>query len=104
MGFSVPPSSDQIRVLKYPCDCSSRPWSLFIAFYVILILAAAALPFILGRVINISTRLEHQLETYTETTIWGDLSESDNAAAMRHFSHGASLPLFLDVNFGNLTS
>ena len=78
MGFSVPPSSDQIRVLKHLCNCSSRPWSLFITFYVILILAAAALPFILhGRVINISTRLEHQLRTYTETTIWGDLSESD---------------------------
>ena len=42
---------------------------------------AGALPFILGRVINISTRLEHQLQTYTEGTIYGDLSDSDVAAA-----------------------
>ena len=42
---------------------------------------AASLPFILGRVVDISTRLEHQLESYTEVTIWGDLSESDIAAA-----------------------
>jgi len=46
-----------------------------------LIFAAGALPFVLGRVINISIRLEHQLRTYTEKTIWGDLSESDIAAA-----------------------
>jgi len=104
VGFSVPPSSDQIRVLKHPCNCSSRPWSFFITFYVILILAATALPFILGRVINISTRLEHQLRTYTETTIWGDLSESEIEAAYVQYSYAASLPLFLGVNLGNLTS
>jgi len=66
-----------------------------------LILAAAALPFILGRVINISTRLEHQLQTYTETTIWGDLSESDIAAAdaqLKAFT--ASLPLFSWCQYG----
>jgi len=103
-GFSVPRFRDQIRVLNQPCDCSSRPWSLFIIFYVILILAAAALPFILGRVINISTRLEHQLRTYTETTIWGDLSESDIAAADVRYSYTASLPLSLGVNLKNLTS
>jgi len=93
-------------VLKHPCDCSSRPWSLFITFYVILILAAAGLPFILGRVINISTRLEHQLRTYTETTIWGDLSESDIAAAVHvdRSSYTASLPLLIGVHLENLTS
>jgi len=96
VGFSVPPSSDQICVLKRSCNYSSRPWSFFITFYVILILAAAALPFILGRVINISTRLEHQLRTYTETTIWGDLSESDIAAADAQLeAFTASLPFFL---------
>ena len=105
MGFPVPPSSDQIRALKHPCDCSERPWSLFITFYVTLILAAAGLPFILGRVINIDTRLGHQLRTYTETTIWGDLSESDlEAASVKFFSHTASLPLFLGVDLDNLTS
>jgi len=104
-GFSIPSSSDQIRVLRHPCDCSSRPWSLFITFYVILILTAAGLPFILGRVINISTRVEHQLRTYTETTIWGDISESDNTvAAEQYSSYTASLPLFLGVNPKNLTS
>ena len=95
MGFSGPLFPDQIRVLKHPHDCSSRPWSFFITFYVILILAAAGLPFILGRVINISTRLENQLETYTETTIWGDLSESDIATADTLLGNrDASLPLF----------
>ena len=64
-------------------------------FYVILILAATALPFILGRVIVIFTRLEHQLKTYTEAAIWGDLSESDIAAAGAQFGgFVASLPLF----------
>ena len=102
--FFRPPSSDHICMLNHPCDCSSRPWSLFIAFYVILILAAAGLPFILGRVIIISTWLERQLRTFTETTIWGDLSESDTKAAdARYFSLGASLPLFLGVNLDNLT-
>ena len=105
MGFSVPPSGDQIRVLKYPCDCSSRPWSLFIIFYVILIIATATLPFILARVINISTRPEHQLRTYNETTIWGDLSESDIAtAALRpYYTNSASLLLFLGDDLENLT-
>ena len=105
MGFSVPLSSDQIRVLKHPCDCSSRPWSFFITFYVILILAAAGLPFILGRVINITTRLEHQLGTYNDATIWGDLSESDIATADTLLGNlTVGLLLFLGVNLQNLTS
>ena len=105
MGFSVPSSSDQIRVLKHPCDRSSRAWSLFITFYVILILAAAGPPFILGRVIDISTQPEHQLRTYTEAIIWGDLSESDTqAAGILYTFLPASLPLFLGINLDNLTS
>jgi len=104
VSFSVPPSSDHIRMLKHSCDRSSRPWSFFITFYVILILAAAGLPFILGRVINISTRLEHQLGTYSEATIWGDLSESDMTAAHTLLGNPTvSLPLFLGVNPQNLT-
>ena len=56
---------------------------------------AGALPFILGRVIDISTRLERQLRTYTETTIWGDLSESDIAAADAQLeAFTVSFPLF----------
>jgi len=91
-------------MLKHARDCSSRWWCLFITFYVILIFAAAAFPFILGRVVNIDPRLEHQLRTYTETTIWGDLSESDNIAAMKQFSSlTVSLPLLLGVDLDNLT-
>ena len=74
-------------------------------FYVFLILMAGSLPFILGRVINISTRLEHQLQAYTESTIWGDLSESDIAAAdtqLGAFTVGHSL--FLGISFGNFSS
>lgn len=78
MGPPVPLLTDRIHGLMY---CSSRPWSLFIIFYIFLIFVAGTLPFILGRVVNISTRLEHQFKTYTEATIWGDLSESDIAAA-----------------------
>lgn len=95
MGFSIPPFTDQVCVLTHPGGCSSRPWSFFIVFYVLLIFAAGALPFILGRVINISTRMEHQLRTYTETTIWGDLSESDIAAADAQLdAFTVGLPLF----------
>ena len=81
MGFFVPLLTNRLNVLTHSCDCSPRPWSLLIIFYVSLIFLAGALPFILGRVINISTRSEHQLDDYTESTIWGDLSESDIAAA-----------------------
>ena len=79
----IPPSlpPDGVCMFTRLYYCSSRPWSFFIIFCVFLIFVAAALPFILGRVIDISTRLEHQLESYTEATIWGDLSESDIAAA-----------------------
>ena len=94
MGFSVLLLTDRLNVLACSCDCSPRPWSFFIAFYVCLIFSAGALPFILGRVINISTRSEHQLDAYTEATIWGDLSESDVAAANAQLgAFTVSLPL-----------
>ena len=84
-----------IHVLTDLCDCSQRPWSFIIIFYIFLIFVAGALPFILGRVINISTRLEHQLQTYTEETIYGDLSQSDVAAAESQLdAFTVSLPLF----------
>lgn len=60
---------------------SSRPWSIFIIFYVFLIFVAGTLPFVLGRVVNISTYVIHQIDHYYEVTIWGSLSESDIAAA-----------------------
>lgn len=67
--------------MTHPYGCSSRPWSIFILFYVFLIFVAGALPFILGRVVNISTRVEHRSDYYREVTFWGDLSEPDVAAA-----------------------
>jgi len=95
VGPSVSLLTEQIHVLTH---CSSRPWSLFIVFYVFLIFVAGALPFILGRVINISTRLEHQLKTYHEATIWGDLSDSDiTAAGARLGAFTVSLPTFFLV-------
>lgn len=102
----VPPDSGQIRVLNHPCHCSSRQWSLFITFYAIkLILAATGLPFILCRTVDISARLEHQLETYTETTIWDNLPESDIAAADAQLdAFTVSLPLFLSVSLENIIS
>lgn len=105
MSFSVPLLTDRLNVLTRSRDCSPRPWSLLIIFYVSLIFSAGALPFILGRVINISTRSEHQLDDYTESTIWGDLSESDIAAADAQLgAFTVSLLPFHWCESGNLTS
>ena len=103
--WDFPPLCWPIHTLTSLHDCSSRPWSFIVIFYVFLIFMAGSLPFILGRVINISTRLEHQLQAYTESTIWGDLSESDIAAAdtqLDAFTVGH--PLFLGISFENLSS
>ena len=93
MNSFVLPPNEQIHPLTR--GCSPRPWSLFIVFCVFLIAAGGALPFILGRVINISTRLEHQLDDYNEATIWGDLSESDIAAAQTQLTAFTVSLLFL---------
>lgn len=70
-----------------------------------MILAATGLPFILCRTFDISARLEHQLETYTETTIWDNLPESDIAAADAQLdAFTVSLPLFLSVSLENIIS
>lgn len=99
MGFSVPLLTGRIYVLTHSCEYSSRPWSFLITFYVLLIFAAGAFPFILGRVIIISTRLGHQLRVYKEATIWGDLSETDVAAADTQLgAFTASLLFFLSVS------
>ncbi|KAK0216238.1 hypothetical protein IW262DRAFT_1449725 [Armillaria fumosa] len=54
-----------------------RPWSLAILFFLLNVTLAASLPFILGRIVNISTSVSHQHTEYQEVTIKGDLSESD---------------------------
>ncbi|KAF9021430.1 hypothetical protein BDZ89DRAFT_1071387 [Hymenopellis radicata] len=58
----------------------SRPWSLAIAFFLLLVITAAALPFILGRIVNIYTNVSHQRVDYYEIPVKGDLSESDIAS------------------------
>jgi len=88
----------------HSCGYSSRPWSFFIIFYALLISMAGALPFILGRVIDITARTENQLETYTETAIWGDLSESDVAAAESQLDAFTVSLLFSGADLGNFVS
>ncbi|KNZ77671.1 hypothetical protein J132_04490 [Termitomyces sp. J132] len=62
-------------------DYDQRPWSLFIAFFLLLVLVAGTLPFILGRLINIDSNLIHQRERYEEISIKGDNSDTDIARA-----------------------
>ncbi|SJL11073.1 uncharacterized protein ARMOST_14474 [Armillaria ostoyae] len=54
-----------------------RPWSLAILFFLLNVILAASLTFILGRIVNISTFVSHQHTEYREVTVKGDLSESD---------------------------
>ncbi|KAK0189510.1 hypothetical protein F5146DRAFT_628992 [Armillaria mellea] len=54
-----------------------RPWSLAILFFLLNVNLAAALPFILGRIVNISTSVSHQHTEYQEVAVKGDLSDSD---------------------------
>ncbi|KAJ8469557.1 hypothetical protein ONZ45_g16854 [Pleurotus djamor] len=58
-----------------------RWWTLFIAFFLFLVCVAASLPFILGRLVEISARVEHQQDEYTEVAVKGDLSDRDLAQA-----------------------
>ncbi|KAK0216216.1 hypothetical protein IW262DRAFT_1276633 [Armillaria fumosa] len=54
-----------------------RPWSFAILFFLLNVVLAASLTFILGRIVNISTSVSHQHTEYQEVTVKGDLSESD---------------------------
>ncbi|KAF8919143.1 hypothetical protein CPB85DRAFT_881024 [Mucidula mucida] len=58
----------------------SRPWSLAIAFFLLLVITAAALPFILGRIVSITTNVTHQRVEYYEIPVKGDLSDNDIAS------------------------
>ncbi|KAK0467718.1 uncharacterized protein EV420DRAFT_1742822 [Desarmillaria tabescens] len=74
-----------------------RPWSLAILFFLLNVILAASLPFILGRIVNISTSVSHQHTEYQEVTVKGDLSESDisnTAALARVFNVNSSFKLY----------
>ncbi|KAJ7672817.1 hypothetical protein B0H17DRAFT_947419 [Mycena rosella] len=62
----------------------SRPWSLVVVFFLIIVIISASLSFILGRVVDISAFTQHQLENYFEVAIFADLSDADieRAAAL----------------------
>ncbi|KAJ7290676.1 hypothetical protein C8J57DRAFT_1276271 [Mycena rebaudengoi] len=55
----------------------SRPWSLVVLFFLLLLAIAGSLPFILGRVVDIQASIRHQSHTYREVAVFGDLSDSD---------------------------
>ncbi|KAF4602489.1 hypothetical protein EYR40_005698 [Pleurotus pulmonarius] len=60
----------------------SRPWSLYVVYFLLLVLLAASLPFILGRLVEISTRItvlrtQNQHIDYREVALKGDLSAID---------------------------
>ena len=77
---------------------SRRPWSLFILFFIIIVVIATSLVFVLGRLINITTSVkvrhiivlfyfrfqklihvvnQRQDEAYEEIAIGGDSSDND---------------------------
>ncbi|KAJ7727961.1 hypothetical protein B0H16DRAFT_1894321 [Mycena metata] len=55
----------------------SRPWSLVVLFFLLLVIIAGSLTFVLGRVVDISTLIEHQYEIYHEVAIAADSSDAD---------------------------
>uniref|UniRef100_A0A0W0EVF4 Uncharacterized protein n=1 Tax=Moniliophthora roreri TaxID=221103 RepID=A0A0W0EVF4_MONRR len=54
-----------------------RPWTVFILLFLVTSTVAGLLPFLLGRVVDIKTVIKHNLETYKEVAIYGDLSPAD---------------------------
>ncbi|KAJ7499386.1 hypothetical protein FB451DRAFT_1205266 [Mycena latifolia] len=55
----------------------SRPWSLVVVFFLVVVIISASLPFILGRIVDIEASVQHQLEKYYEVAIFADSSDSD---------------------------
>ncbi|KDQ21472.1 hypothetical protein BOTBODRAFT_25920 [Botryobasidium botryosum FD-172 SS1] len=55
----------------------SRPWSLFIIFFIILAILSASFTFILSRIAIITTASSRQHTKHYETTVIGDLSADD---------------------------
>ncbi|KAK1220247.1 hypothetical protein PQX77_016983 [Marasmius sp. AFHP31] len=58
-----------------------RPWTLFIAFFLCTATLASILPFLLGRITDIQTKIVHDEHNYREVTVKGDLSPADIARA-----------------------
>ncbi|KAF8890375.1 hypothetical protein BD779DRAFT_1610820 [Infundibulicybe gibba] len=58
----------------------TRPWSIYIFFFLFLVVAAASLPFLFGRLVTITTT--HQSQYYHEVAVMGDLSTNDIAKAV----------------------
>ncbi|KAF8883434.1 hypothetical protein BD779DRAFT_1443935 [Infundibulicybe gibba] len=60
----------------------TRPWSIYIFFFLFLVVAAASLPFLFGRLVTITTTVAHQSQYYREVAVMGDLSADDIAKAV----------------------
>ncbi|KAF8954430.1 hypothetical protein BDZ97DRAFT_1865139 [Flammula alnicola] len=55
----------------------TRQWSLWIAFFLVNVLLAGTLTFILARVVDIDVDIVHQHQTYYEVAVSADLSDAD---------------------------
>ncbi|KAL0949830.1 hypothetical protein HGRIS_009865 [Hohenbuehelia grisea] len=58
-----------------------RRWSLYIVFFLAVIVVSASLPFFLGRLVDINASMMHQSTSYHEVLVKGDLSSGDIAKA-----------------------
>ncbi|KIY63410.1 hypothetical protein CYLTODRAFT_432999 [Cylindrobasidium torrendii FP15055 ss-10] len=74
------PGTNRRRRASY----DARPWSLTVVFFLLCVAVAAMLPFILGRIVDITTTTEHQRLEYEEVKVKGDLTSADieRAAAL----------------------
>ncbi|KAG9077655.1 hypothetical protein FRC06_008785, partial [Ceratobasidium sp. 370] len=57
------------------------PWTLFIMLFLFAAVVSTCLVFIFGRIVDIYTKQERQLQKYYETTVIGDLSVEDTKRA-----------------------
>ncbi|KAF8164850.1 hypothetical protein B0H34DRAFT_648623 [Crassisporium funariophilum] len=55
----------------------SRPWALYIFFFLANVALAGLMPFMFGRFVDITVTVMHQHKNYHEVVVMGDLSESD---------------------------
>ncbi|KAG5639156.1 hypothetical protein H0H81_006415 [Sphagnurus paluster] len=58
-----------------------RWWSIYVAFFLLLVAIAGSLSFVLGRLVDITTAVIHQRESYQEVYVMGASSEEDLARA-----------------------
>ncbi|CAE6334687.1 unnamed protein product [Rhizoctonia solani] len=54
-----------------------KPWALTIIIFLFVAILSACLVFVFGRIVDIYTKQERQLDRYVETTVAGDLSVDD---------------------------